>query len=415
MASFVEKEPSIKEMKAELKDSKVPESVWANFFEKSQFVELLSKTRELKKASEESASGGGGQVEQAPLPSIKEMKDQIKSLGYEEELKSASEKQDVINLLETARSKPKTKKIPVILLGEMHESAECALMTLPKLGEILVGDNPPATMLKRNEFLLVSEGRGVNFCYERMNLPRDRIIIEHPTEEKTKIEMIDKLTLIIPVMLHFLNGHIKNGKGHGIPDTVIINKKWFMDRANNDGFQPILKLIPNGERIYDKLVDDAIKHDKSEFYTGFETIFNYLVKSNYLDDVSMSADIKRILTKFIENKNITELSELSTIFREIRDASIIKRIEERTKEEKSSLKLVVIIFGALHYENLQALITKSPFLSFSEKSTNIYASMSKGRSMSKGGKKTKKYISKLKLRTTRNYKKQNKRKQRKTK
>jgi hypothetical protein len=90
-----------------------------------------------------------------------------------------------------------------------------------------------------------------------------------------------------------------------------------------------------------------------------------------------------------------------------RDANIIKRVEERARSENSTLKVVVIIFGAFHYDNLRRLISESDVLEFDTRSSNIEYG---GRRKTKNTKKqiTKKYNSKSKHgKTIRNKRKKN--------
>ena len=94
----------------------------------------------------------------------------------------------------------------------------------------------------------------------------------------------------------------------------------------------------------------------------------------------MSVEIKRRLQLFIETRDDRQLIELSTLFRLSRDADVIRQVEERARSENSTLKVVVIIFGAMHYDNLRTLIQRSGVLQVDPRSTNI----------KHGGKKTKK-------------------------
>lgn len=86
----------------------------------------------------------------------------------------------------------------------------------------------------------------------------------------------------------------------------------------------------------------------------------------------MSADIKRRLQSFIATRDDQPLIEIGTLFRLSRDADIIRQVEERARSENSTLRTIVIIFGALHYTNLRKLIQQSAVLEFdSAKSSNI--------------------------------------------
>jgi hypothetical protein len=263
------------------------------------------------------------------------------------------------------------RKIPVVLLGELHDDVRCGLKNTNILIDVIKNS------LSKHEFLLVSEGRGVNPCYRALNLPRDRIIVEHPSSSQSKIEMLDKLLLTTDLLTNVLEGRYKQGTGaaagRGIPDTVTINPQFFMDRAKDDGCWALLQAVPpNGIAIYEQMVAAAFSRDKQQFYSLFDVILNYLIDSDYLNDVSMSDQIKQRLQLFIITRNLQQFKELGNLFRSSRDEDIIRQVEEKAKSENSTLRVIVIIFGALHYDNLRKLIQQSPVLEFdSTKSSNI--------------------------------------------
>ena len=262
------------------------------------------------------------------------------------------------------------RKIPVVLLGELHDDVRCGLKNTNILMDVIKN-------LRKHEFLLVSEGRGVNPCYRALNLPRDRIIVEHPSSSQSKIEMLDKLLLTTDLLTNVLEGRYKQGTGaaagRGIPDKVTINPQFFMDRAKDDGCWALLQAVPpNGIAIYEQMVAAAFSRDKQQFYSLFDVILNYLIDSDYLNDVSMSDQIKQRLQLFIITRNLQQFKELGNLFRSSRDEDIIRQVEEKAKSENSTLRVIVIIFGALHYDNLRKLIQQSPVLEFdSTKSSNI--------------------------------------------
>jgi hypothetical protein len=263
------------------------------------------------------------------------------------------------------------RKIPVVLLGELHDDVRCGLKNTNILMDVIKNS------LSKNDFLLVSEGRGVNPCYRALNLPRDRIIVEHPSSSQSKIEMLDKLLLTTDLLTNVLEGIIKQGTGaaagRGIPDKVTINPQFFMDRAKDDGCWALLQAVPpNGIAIYKQMVAAAFSRDKQQFYSLFDVILNYLIDSDYLNDISMSDQIKQRLQLFIITRNLQQFKELGNLFRSSRDEDIIRQVEEKAKSENSTLRVIVIIFGALHYDNLRKLIQQSPVLEFdSTKSSNI--------------------------------------------
>ena len=331
------------------------------------------------------------------IPSrVADIKAEIIALGFETKLSGLTEKSELIELLLSARkvrasapvsapasaapaSAPSLRKIPVVLLGEMHEDVRCSLKNHSILMDIMgiKVKNP----LLRSEFLLVSEGRVVNPCYQVLNLPSDRIIIEY-TSGQDKAEMLDILLLMVFELMNVLEGMVKPGTGSAagdeIPDSVTIEPQFFMKNAKQYG--PLLQAVPNGTTIYEEMVAAAFSRNNPQFYSLFNVILAHLISSNYLNDVSMSVEIKRRLQLFIETRDDRQLIELSTLFRLSRDADVIRQVEERARSENSTLKVVVIIFGAMHYDNLRTLIQRSGVLQVDPRSTNI----------KHGGKKTKK-------------------------
>jgi len=358
-------------------------------------------------------------MDEKPIPGrISDIKSEITALGFGPRLTGLTEKPELISLLlEARKSAPapsSLRKIPIVLLGERHNDSECTMENSLKLAKVM-GLDGKSSMLTRGEFLLISEGRGVNPCYEALRLPRDRIIIEH-SEGQSKVEMMDKLILMTDLLIGVVKGTVKRGTGSkaaiGIPDMVTIGEKFFMNRAEHDGYWPLLQAVPNGTNIYKQMVDAAFSRNESQFYSLYNSILSYLIESDYLNDVPMSDDIKRELNSFIQTRNHEKLNRISELFRLSRDANIIKRVEERARSENSTLKVVVIIFGAIHYDNLRRLISASDVLNFdSTRSSNIEYGGRKTRNAKKSI--TKKYNSKSKHGKTLRNKRKNRKQQKK--
>jgi len=253
------------------------------------------------------------------------------------------------------------RKIPVVLLGEMHDDFRCAKDNISKLMAMGVKTTP-------SRFLLVSEGRGVNPCYEALGLPRDRILSEYDT--LTKSIMLDKLLLTTNTLIDILDGIVKQGTGAAagpdIPDSVTIEPKWFMQRAKS--YWPLLQVVPNGTTMYEQMVTAAFSRNTQQFNSLYNHILGYLIQSDYLNDIPMSAQIKHGLQSFIATRD----DRVTTLFMSSRDADIIRKVEERARSENSTLRTIVIIFGAAHFDNLRTLIQRSDVLEFdSARSSNI--------------------------------------------
>ena len=260
------------------------------------------------------------------------------------------------------------RKIPVVLLGEMHDDLRCGL----KNSSILMAMGVK-TLSRKNEFLLVSEGMRVNPCYEALELPRDRVLLEYDT--LSKAGMLDKLILTTNTLFDLLEGTVTQGTGAaagpGTPDTVTIEPKWFMQRAKS--YWPLLQVVPNGTTMYEQMVAAAFSRNTQLFYSSYGGILDYLSQSDYLNDISASAEIKRSLQLFVATRDESRhLRQVSTLFMLSRDAAVIRKVEERARSENSTLRTIVIIFGAAHFDNLRTLIQRSDVLEFdSARSSNI--------------------------------------------
>lgn len=359
-------------------------------------------------------------MDEKPIPGrIADIKSEITALGFGARLTGLTEKPELISLLlEARRAAPapsSLRKIPLVLFGEIHNDSNCDLKNSLKLLKIL-GLDGNSRMLTRGEFLLISEGRSVNPCYQAFGLPADRIIIEHSSREQSKVEMMDKLILMTNLLMGVAEGTVKRGTGaavgKGMPDMVTIGEKFFMDRGEREGYWPLLQAVPDGTNIYKQMVDAAFARNQEEVYSTYNRILSYLIEGDYLNDVPMSDEIKSALNSFIQTRDKEKLLQISELFRFSRDALIIKRVEERARRENSTLKVVVIIFGALHYNNLRRFISESDVLEFDPRSSNIEYG---GRRKTKNTKKqiTKKNKSKSKHGKTLRNKRKNRKQQKK--
>jgi hypothetical protein len=126
--------------------------------------------------------------------------------------------------------------------------------------------------------------------------------------------------------------------------------------------------VPNGTTMYEQMVTAAFSRNPQQFNSLYNRILGYLIQSDYLNDIPMSAQIKHGLQLFITTRD----GRLQHLFMSSRDADIIRKVEERARSENSTLRTIVIIFGAAHFDNLRTLIQRSDVLEFdSARSSNI--------------------------------------------
>jgi hypothetical protein len=204
------------------------------------------------------------------IPSkISDIKAEIISLGFGDRMLGITEKSELIDLLKQARIAGNTssasvptaptaalkasgvRKIPVLLIGEMHDSTKCLNKIVKKLFSI-VGEMAP------NEYFAVSEGKGLNDCYRVLsrNFPEDRIIVED--DKLNKKIALNLFLLETQLFIAVATGELKRGRGSkagpGVPDSVTIDENTFLEKGRSR-FSPILQAMPNGFRIYGELVD----------------------------------------------------------------------------------------------------------------------------------------------------------------
>jgi hypothetical protein len=353
------------------------------------------------------------------IPSkISDIKAEIISLGFGDRMLGITEKSELIDLLKQARIAGNTssasvpasasaeaptvtakasglRKIPVLLIGEMHESRKCLNTIVRKLFSI-VGPMEP------NEYFAVSEGNGLNNCYKMLTtkFPEDRIIVED--DKLNKKIALNLFLLETQLFIAVATGELKRGRGSkagpGVPDSVTIDENTFLEKGRSR-FSPILQAMPNGFRIYGELVDAMFNKNMGLFYKLYDQILTFLINSDYLNELTNSVEIKRSLSRFIQSKDYNFLREITRKQGDTRDSDIIKRVEQRAIMENSSLKLIIIVFGARHYDNLEELIKKSSVLEFDSRQSEIV--------MEGGKKNTQKRSYKKRSYKKRSYKKRN--------
>lgn len=289
--------------------------------------------------------------------SVKEIKAEIIKNGYDKELIGLTEKPELDVLLQKSRDRPK-RKVNTIILSEEHLNEANAITNAECLMGLLT---PGSIKMEKRKYLLVSEARGINPCYQALRVPVDRILEEH-TADQTYEEMIDKLLLHQDLVFDVAAGILNDGDSMGSVD-VVISKAWFLRRAIHDGFEPLLTIIGNGLELYDRMLNAAFARDIPTVNQIFKDILERIITIPDVDE-----RIKQTLRDLIRTNryiDIDNFSELLTYFREQRDAAIIRKVEERVRTEPD-VEIVIIIFGALHYRNLKLLIKRSDILNFNE-------------------------------------------------
>ena len=294
-------------------------------------------------------------------------------------------------------------KIKVVLLGENHIDEECFSDNAEKLCEILVANGKP---MNKQDFLLISEGKGINMCYQVMRLPIDRIIIEDDQSSPPLESMTDIMLLLQQVVFAIKNGELREGMYMG---GAILTKKFILDRTSE--FNELLKSI-DCEQLYKDMINNAFENkDVNNIFKEILTRILRMFDSSAVassggggtdmsavassssggDSASSGTDMSGVASSGgggggassdpdnVDYKIIcTMLNDLITqntytayanflpllqYLRETRDKKIIKRVEDRIKTEPS-IKIVVIIFGQKHFENLKKLIQESRYLKF---------------------------------------------------
>ena len=261
------------------------------------------------------------------------------------------------------------RKVEVILLAEQHGSYMCSMKNIDILGKYI------SNTLKRlknkdaviRSTLLFSEGRGINECYTALQFPDERIMIEHGAEQ-TKLEQIDKFSLLLELLDISALGEDLGAD----PSGKKLNALWFVNRAQNDGFNQLLETIPNGKRLYTELVMSSMMHRAEEYNTKL-TAFCNLILEHFLSDGG-DEHLREIITRIHDAPLAVRNPVLKGVYVELRnarDANIISRISARVDAEPH-VQTVFLIIGAAHYPNMVRLIEASPNLRLSPLSNATY-------------------------------------------
>jgi hypothetical protein len=247
--------------------------------------------------------------------------------------------------------------VKVLLLPEVHENIACSKTNTSIINNFLINlakqDSSSLDKFKQR-LIVVSEGRGINPCYQALRVPVDRIITEHDNSIQTKTEVIDKFLLYFELWDSIL-----------YTTDFPYTKEFIMDHAINDGFRPLLKAIKKSgekdEKILSDLLNSAYAKDRPNYERQLADLFASVVRIYLADE----PDFKKMVEGLIGLDHRTRIHLLKTIifprFREKRDSDIMERINSKINSEPS-IDIVIIIYGLAHYDNLTRLINSNPRL-----------------------------------------------------
>ena len=249
----------------------------------------------------------------------------------------------------------------VLLLGELHEDSKSIMENFFEVQKILASKDK---LLDSSQYLMVSEGRQLNTAFNPYHPPSGSILLEYE-ERQSKKEMLIKLLVTVNLLISILNGSYKPGmKCQHIPESVAITPEFFLERAmHSDGFWNLFDYIEDGIEIYIELIQEAFRKNKKNFNESYQDLLEGLIEGGFLRTIDIGRDIELHIRHFLRIPHNTILLEL---LQENRDEEIIKKIEHVVS--KRPLKIIILIFGRSHYDNLEDLIKKSRVLKLHAKS-----------------------------------------------
>ena len=289
-----------------------------------------------------------------------------KIIKLEENNKKLKKENENLKLEISEEKKLIGEKIPVLLFGERHRDIDCAKWIyneMKNIPELEYNLNPK---LRKIPKLLVTEGRGKNECYQALEKSgKDSLtyyIIEHGNEQ-VDIEMLDKFLLVQPIFLDLSIGNMMKD-----PNGNNMDHEWLKNYGGkNDGYIKLIKKISNGKKLHNNLLNNVKDKDNYNYNLTLNLIYkgliDYFKKSKQIE---LKKIVEFILLKGTTNKNLNLINEY---LRELRDKDIILRVENMIKKYPN-IKIVVIIFGALHYNSLISLINESNSLFLHKNSKN---------------------------------------------
>jgi len=265
---------------------------------------------------------------------------------------------------------PKHKKIcrkKVILLSEIHNNLMILIQNKVTVDSIL------SSYTKKNSILLVSEDRYMNQSFEQSNAlisnPKDSRI-RHLSEIDVTVPYTNTLLLNRIILLFTDIKEICVDKNNTFR---ILSEQYFPD-----GIDSYIEEFLNEDKIIDILTrtnsksefDELIKVIKDEkqkpnFITSLIKLYQKI--HDNLEDNPENTLLKEKLNRIITcNTDVNECKTILTEFMHERDLNLINKINAFI-ENDCTTEVIIIIYGADHYDNLKALIDTKPRFNFDDK------------------------------------------------
>ncbi len=268
------------------------------------------------------------------------------------------------------------RKVNVLLLGEEHESVECAISLIKKIQGFVVGKG---SAFNGSEFLAVSEGRPPgNACFNTgiFKLPKQIFEYEENFSDSESI-----LTLVLDLELLIA---LADGKKPTYPNGKPITATYFTEHLSAPfGYRNLLgkyNLIRDWQKVA-VLASLGKEEKKGEVLTILDTVFTTIIKGIQDGTDKTLQQLIPYLEMLVESrydraqgKTITKI--INTVREQEFSAKILRAIES-----DPAIKKVIIIMGDLHYRPLKNLLEKSPLIVFDKQSNAYYPGHRGGRRM----------------------------------
>ena len=238
--------------------------------------------------------------------------------------------------------------VRVVFLAERHYDDKCDSKNIRLITEFLLErKNVPAESV-----IFVSEGDGVNPCYQQLGIPPENIIREYnPGSALPTFHYLQLFMLSTQEFEDTLDGYNPSSRRE-LTISSLSAANLLVRIPNNEGMNAIRQLIDlalAGDipgyaalimNLYQLIHDHAFNHEKpaeKQFLQGLTA--------------SMLANNGRFAYAFSDD------GPLEKIFNK-REKAIIAKMEERVKAD-NSISTILIIFGRHHYKNFKTLLSSS--------------------------------------------------------